>query len=134
MMDQRRTVPILLLVCALVATVQALEPLWVYKSYSSEGYSVSLSSNGSSVAAALDRIYIFSGDGEKLWGGYSGNMVVMTDDGAYIAAGTDSGTLFIDRTGKTLWMDSEWHPVTVISMHGNGRYIGAVGSFRRFPI
>jgi WD40 repeat protein len=127
-MDLRRICSGILLFCALVATVQALEPLWVYKTYVSGAYSVSLSSNGSAVVAALDRIYIFNGKGEKLWSGYKGNKVAITDDGAYIAAGTDLGLQFIDRTGKILWMDSEWHPVTVISMHGDGRFIGAVGS------
>ena len=117
----------LLFLFTIAVAAQALEPLWVYKSYASEGYSVSISSDGSSIAAALDKIYIFNGKGEKLWSGYGGEKVVITDDGSYIAAGTYSGIVYLDRTGKTLWEDSEWHPVDEISMQGEGRYIGAIG-------
>jgi WD40 repeat protein len=118
----------LLSLCALAGAAQALEPLWVYKTYASEGYSVSLSSDGSTIAAGLDRVYIFNEKGEKLWGGYMGMRVVTTADGAYIAAATDSGIMLLDRTGKALWMDTEWKPVTDVSMPGDGRYIGSVAS------
>jgi WD40 repeat protein len=128
MMDRNRIVLFFLLLCALAAAAQALEPLWVYKTYTTEGNSVSLSSDGSTVAASLDRIYIFNGKGEKQWGGYMGAKVETTEDGAYIAAATDSGLAFLDRTGKILWMDTEWTPVTDVSVQGDGRYIGSVAS------
>lgn len=127
-MNRSRVVFGALLLISLATASQALEPLWVYRTYLSEGYSVSVSADGSSVAAALDKIYIFNGNGEKVWGGYGGEKVVITEDGEYIAAGTNSGIVFLDRKGKTLWMDDEWNPVTEISMQGNGRYIGAIGN------
>ena len=127
-MDRCRIVMGLLLLCTLAAACQALEPLWVYKTYGSEGYGVSISSDGSVVAAALDRMYLFNGKGEKVWAGYGGEKVVMNDNGSRIAAGTYSELVCLDgRTGKTLWEDTDWHPVNEISVSGDGQYIGAIG-------
>ncbi|HUK92421.1 MAG TPA: PEGA domain-containing protein, partial [Methanomicrobiales archaeon] len=128
-MIQGRTVLLLLLLLGtLAAACQALTPLWVYRSYGSEAYGVAVSSDGSVVAAALDKMYLFTGTGEKVWAGYGGEKVAMSDDGSRIAAGTYSDLVCLDgRTGRTLWSDEDWHPVDEISMSGDGQYIGAIG-------
>jgi len=110
---------------ALAAT--AVQPLWTFRATSPEGYSVAISSDGSTVAAALDRIYLFNGKGEKLWGGFDGKTVSITGDGTVIAAGTEAGIRVLDRKGGTLWWDAEVKPVDTVSMFPDGRFVATIG-------
>lgn len=117
-----------LLMISIAGAAQAQQPLWINRTYSGEGYSVSMSSDGSSIAAAMDLFYLFNRKGERVWSGFAGKQVRMTGDGLYIVGATDSGIRYLDASGKTFWMDSELKPVDVIAMHPDGRFIAALSA------
>lgn len=129
-MTSLRLVGIVLGLCLLAGTALAstgVQPLWTYRATSPEGYSVAISADGSSIAACLDRIYLFTRSGEKVWGGFEGKAVSITGDGSVIAAGTDAGIRVMDNRGRTLWLDSDVKPVDTISMSPEGRFVATIG-------
>jgi len=103
------------------------EPLWTYRTSTSEGYSVAISENGTTIAAAAGQLYALNGKGEKLWAGFGGTKVLITADGKFVVAGTDGGIRYLDTAGRTFWDDARYRPVASLVMTPDERYIAYMG-------
>jgi len=106
-----------LLVCTIVLlhSAQAIEPLWVHAITTVANPKVSISSDGSYVAVASDKITLFNQKGEKLWNEYPASNVMITGDGSNII-GTNGEMVFLSTNGTKLWGDEEDMSFTSISI------------------
>ena len=67
-----------------VPSAHAAEPLWTYASTGDEIGGVSISSDGSTVAVAAGKIWLFSKNGTLLVKEPYGDKVILTPDGSYL--------------------------------------------------
>lgn len=114
-----------------VIPVMALEPSWQYSEPGVDIGGVALSSNGSSIAVAAGKIWLFSKEGTLRAKEPFGDNVVMTPDGSTIVS-TYSSTLYLFRrnTGKntTEPLKKEWdrdlqNTATSLDIADNGNAI-----------
>ena len=101
--------------------------------------SVSVSSNGSYIAAAIGitkrngYVYLLNGSGDILWKykiGLDALSVSVSSNGSYIAAGSAGCEIYLfDRSGRLLWKQNIEDRVESVSVSSNGSYIVA-GTYR----
>jgi predicted nucleic acid-binding protein len=96
--------------------------------------SVSISSDGSYIAAGSTDVYLFSKDGKLLWkynfSDMSMKYISMSSDGSYIAVVTLSTVYLFSKDGKLLWKysaSSIFDLILCASISSDGSYI-AVGT------
>lgn len=75
---------ILVFMLSPVPSAHAAEPLWTYSSTGDEIGGVSISSDGSAVAVAAGKIWLFSKNGTLLVKEPYGDKVILTPDGSYL--------------------------------------------------
>ncbi|HNX16786.1 MAG TPA: PQQ-binding-like beta-propeller repeat protein [Methanoregula sp.] len=86
----------------LIHPVFAIEPAWNYSEPNADIGSVAVSSDGSSIAVAAGRIWLFSNDGRLLAKEPYGNLLAMTPNGSALATSYFSTVyLFKNNTEKT---------------------------------
>ena len=109
--------------------------------------SVSVSSNGSYIAAAIGitkrngYVYLLNGSGDILWKykiGLDALSVSVSSNGSYIVAGTYRGEIYLfDRSGRLLWSKRIqepiwWTPnVEGVSISSEGDYIAVISGNNR---
>jgi WD40 repeat protein len=132
---------IAIMVLLLVQTGQAEEAgyelLWSYETGGNFGSGVSISHDGSYIAAGSDdNVHLFNREGELLWSYKTGGNVMcvsISSDGSYIAAGSgwyDSKVYLFNREGELLWScktggNVMFGGVYGVSISSDGSYIVA---------
>jgi WD40 repeat protein len=89
-----------ILAVAFIPIVQAFEPAWTYQINESTISNIAVSSDGSTIIAAADRLWIFSKDGILQKKEQFGNKVVLTPSGRY-AVSSFGGTIYFFSTPLT---------------------------------
>jgi hypothetical protein len=121
----------IILSCLLVPGASAVDPLWtVAATTSGELSTVVISADGSTVIAGGDQLIALSRDGRKLWTGWSGSRLVISQDGKYILTARDQNARMISGTGTMLWDQWLEVPVTDMSMTPDASLILAGGANR----
>jgi WD40 repeat protein len=119
---------IVILACIAIPVAQAVEPLWIVNA--SPGLDltvVAISADGSTIVAGGDQLIAFSPDGNKLWAGWTGELVEISRDGRYIVTSLGPSVWLFDSQGANLWDRSIGEPVTDISITPDGLIIAAGG-------
>ena len=117
-----------ILACITIPVAQAVEPLWIVNA--SPGLDltvVTISADGSLIIAGGDQLMGISGDGEKLWSGWAGDLVETNRDGKYIVTALGSTVRLFDSNGVDLWDQPIGETVTDISITPDGLIIAASG-------
>jgi WD40 repeat protein len=117
-----------LLACIMILPALAVEPLWTAKA--SPGLdltAVAISWNGSLIVAGGDQLVALSRDGQKLWSGWSGELLDLDRDGRYIVSSQGTSVRLVDSKGIKLWDRSIMAPVADISISPDGLIIAAGG-------
>jgi len=121
----------ILLACLPVPVASAVDPLWtVAATTSGELSAVVVSADGSTIIAGGDQLIALSRDGTKLWTGWSGSRLVISQDGKYILTARDQNARMISGTGTMLWDQWLEVPVTDMSMTPNASLILTGGANR----
>jgi len=92
---------ILILVLSTIPSVHAAEPIWTYSSPGDEIGGVTISSDGSAIAVAGGKIWLFSKNGMLLTKEPYGDQVVFTPDGSYLIS-SYSDSLYEFKRGNLL--------------------------------
>ncbi len=91
---------------------------------------VGISSDGSYIGVAADKLYFYNREGDLLWTEKTGYVywgVALSSNGTYVAAACDNGAVFLfDRDKETLWDYDMGTDSYSIAMSDNGRKI-AIG-------
>jgi WD40 repeat protein len=115
----------------LVPVVSAVDPLWTVPATTrGELSTVVISADGSTIIAGGDQLIALSRDGTKIWTGWSGSRLVISQDGNYILTARDQNARLISGTGTMLWDQWLEVPVTDMSMTPNASLIAAGGANR----
>lgn len=115
----------------MISAVQAVDPLWIVPaSPGLELSSVVISHDGSTIIAGGDQLIALTADGTKLWSGWSGNILAMSQDGKYIATSQGPTVRLFTREGIMLWDHSLGATVTGISFTPDAAMIVAGGGNR----
>jgi WD40 repeat protein len=121
----------IIMACLLVPAVSAVEPLWtVAATTRGELSTVVISADGSTIIAGGDQLIALTRDGTKLWTGWSGSRLVISQDGKYLLTARDQNARMISGTGTMLWDQWLEAPVTDLSMTPNASLIAAGGANR----
>lgn len=119
---------ILLLFCIVIPAAQAVDPLWtVPASAGTELSMVSISHDGSTIVAGGNQLMALTPDGKKLWSGWSGTALEVSQDGRYIVTSQGQTVRLFSREGILLWDQSLGDGVTDISMTPDAVMIAAGG-------
>jgi len=118
---------ILIAISLILEPVTAEKPLWI----AAGGSPVEISNNGDYVLCDGEIFYLYNSKGEKQWGGYGSGYDFpapskITKDGNYFILGTDSGIVYLDRSMKLYWKDSDFHPIQDIALSPDENYIATV--------
>ena len=119
---------IVILACMTIPSAHAVEALWIVNAPPGLDLTgVAISADGSTIVAGGDQLIAVSRDGEKLWSGWSGELLEMSRDGRYIVTSLGSSVRLFDSQGAKLWDYSIGESVTDISITPNGLIIAAGG-------
>jgi WD40 repeat protein len=129
---------VLALVVPLIAgTAGALEPAWTAPG----GPPVSISADGGYVLSDGEIFTLYSAKGERIWRGFGGSAararegeifspLEISRDGLYSILGTVGGLLYVDRSQRVFWQDSQYLPVDDLSLSPDGNFIASVADGR----
>jgi WD40 repeat protein len=116
------------LACILIPAGQAVDPLWtVTASPGIDLSTVVISHDGSTIVAGGDQLIVLSCDGTKLWSGWSGTLLEISQDGRYIVTSQGRIVRLFNREGTILWDRSLGATVTEISITPDASMIAAGG-------
>jgi WD40 repeat protein len=116
------------LACILVPAGQAVDPLWtVTASPGTDLSTVVVSHDGSTIVAGGDQLIVLSHEGIKLWSGWSGTLLEISQDGRYIITSQGRTVRLFNRQGTILWDRSLGATVTDISITPDAAMIAAGG-------
>jgi WD40 repeat protein len=123
-----RLLTIIFLFCILIPAGQAVDPLWIVTASPGEELSmVAISHDGSTIVAGGDQLIVLSPDGTKLWSGWSGTTLDISQDGGYIVTSQGQTVRFFTRQGTMLWDQSLGDIVTDVSLSPDAEMIAAGG-------
>jgi len=88
---------------------------------------VALSHDGSTIVAGGDQLIALSYDGTKLWAGWSGTALDLSQDGRYIVASQGQTVRLFTREGTMLWDRSLGNGVAALSISPDAQIIAAGG-------
>ncbi len=119
---------ILVLFCIMIPAGQSASPLWTVPAPPGvELSTVAVSHDGSTIVAGGDQLIALTPDGTKLWSGWSGTMVDLSQDGRYIVTSQGQTVRLFTRQGILLWDQSLGDSVTDISISPDAEIIAAGG-------
>jgi WD40 repeat protein len=123
-----RLLLILVLSCILIPAGQAVDPLWTVPSPPGvELSTVAISHDGSTIVAGGDQLIALSQDGRKLWSGWSGTTLDLSQDGRYIVTSQGQTVRLFTRQGTMLWVQSLGTGVAALSISPDAQIITAGG-------
>jgi WD40 repeat protein len=110
----------------------AVDPAWTAPG----GSPVVISADGGTVLSDGDIFSLYDAGGTQLWRGYGGSYaqsrgdiyspLAITADGMYSVLGSNQGLLYVDRTQRVFWQDSELHPIDDLSLSPDENYVASV--------
>ncbi|MGD0080754.1 MAG: hypothetical protein ABSB80_08930 [Methanoregula sp.] len=119
---------ILVLFCIIIPAGQSVSPLWTVPAPSGVDVStVALSHDGSTIVAGGDQLIALSPDGTKLWSGWSGTTLDLSQDGRYIVTSQGQTVRLFTRQGVLLWDQPLGDSVTGVSISPDAAIIVAGG-------
>jgi WD40 repeat protein len=122
---------IVILAGLLLPAAVAVEPLWTERpTTSGELSGVVISADGSTIVAGGDQLIALSGDGKRLWTGWSGSLLAISNDGKHILTSRDQTVRMISGTGTMIWDESLGTFVTDIALTPDASLIAAGGGSR----
>jgi WD40 repeat protein len=123
-----RLLLILVLACILIPAVHAADPLWtVPSSPGVELSEIAISHDGSTIVAGGGQLIALSRDGKKLWAGWSGTTLDLSQDGRYIVTSQGQIVRLFTRQGTMLWDQSLGNGVAGVSISPDASIIAAGG-------
>jgi WD40 repeat protein len=123
-----RLLIILVLSCILIPAGQAVDPLWtVPSSPGVELSEIAISHDGSTIVAGGGQLIALSQEGKKLWAGWSGTTLDLSQDGRYIVTSQGQIVRLFTRQGTMLWDQSLGNGVAGLSISPDARIIAAGG-------
>ena len=126
-----RLLLILVLSCILIPAGQAVDPLWtVPSSPGVELSEIAISHDGSTIVAGGGQLIALSQDGKKLWAGWSGTTLDLSQDGRYIVTSQGQIVRLFTRQGIMLWDQSLGDGVAGVSISPDATIIAAGGGNR----
>jgi WD40 repeat protein len=128
---------ILLVLALLSCPVLALDPTWS----AAGGPPVAIAADGTYVLSDGDIFTLFGTKGEQVWRGFGGSSALsrggmvssplaITRDGMYSILGTDGGLLYVDRSQRIFWQDSQFRPIQDIALSPDENFVAAVADGR----
>ncbi|MDD1664329.1 MAG: PQQ-like beta-propeller repeat protein [Methanomicrobiales archaeon] len=120
-----------------VAQVMAVDPVWTAPGSSP----VVITADGGYVLGDGGIFSQYNAKGEIVWRGYGGSAIQarggeifsslkITRDGMYSILGTNGGLLYIDRTQRIFWQDSQYRPIQDISLSPDENFVASVADGR----
>ena len=123
-----RLLVILILSCILIPAGQAVDPRWIVPSSPGVELSmVAISHDGSTIVAGGGQLIAISWDGRKLWSGWSGTTLDLSQDGRYIVTSQGQIVRLFTREGTMLWDQSLGTGVAALSISPDAQIIAAGG-------
>ena len=125
-------IPVIIAALLLPLPCLALEPTWTAPG----GGTVTLSADGSTLLSGGESFGLYNATGKVLWRGYGGSSaqagtgiaapLALTADGMYSVIGTNGGLLYVDRSQRVFWEDSQYRPITSIALSPDEDYVASV--------
>jgi WD40 repeat protein len=81
------------------------------------------STDGSTVFAGGNQIYVRSWDGKQHWNGRMGSLATMSTDGNYIAYSLGTGLVMLDKNGTEMWSRSMGGTVRALAISPDGALV-----------
>ena len=81
------------------------------------------SSDGSTIFAGGNQIYVRSWDGKEHWSGRMGSLATMSTDGNYIVYGLGTGLVMLHKNGTEIWSRSMGGPVRALAISPDGALV-----------
>jgi len=110
--NTRTTLPVLifiiLVVLLAVPPVQAMDPIWTYSTTGNRIGGVTVSSDGSAIAAGAEKILLFSRNGTLLAKEPYGEQVLFTPNGMYLISSYGSTLYFFQRNATKSSFQKKW--------------------------
>jgi WD40 repeat protein len=106
------------------AAAASLGTEWKERPYTDSPFSgVRFSANSSLVYAGGDQLLLRTWDGQKKWGGRSGTVAAMSDDGGNVVTGIGPSIVYMDNTMVDLWTRNMDAPVKAVAISKNGTFV-----------
>jgi WD40 repeat protein len=122
---------VIFLACLFLPVVSATDPLWTERATTSGELSgITISADGSTIVAGGDQLIALSSNGKKLWSGWSGTCLAISQNGNYIVTARDDTFRLISGTGTMIWDEGLGVPVEDVAMTPNASFIAAGGGSR----
>ena len=97
----------LVLFCIMIPAGQSARPLWTVPAPPGvELSTVAISHDGLTIVAGGDQLIALTPDGTKLWSGWSGTTLDLSQDGRYIVTSQGQTVRLFTRQGTMLWDQS----------------------------
>jgi len=84
---------------------------------------VRFASDGSTVFAGGNQLFVRSWDGTIRWGGRAGTIATMSSDGNYVVSAAGELVQDLERNGTLYWVRSMGTPIRAVAIAGNGSMI-----------
>jgi WD40 repeat protein len=119
---------ILVLFCIIIPAGQSVSPLWTVPAPPGVDLStVVISHDGSTIVAGGDQLIALTPNGTKLWSGWSGTTLDLSQDGRYIVTSRGQNVWLFTRQGILLWDRPLGDSVTGVSISPDAEIIVAGG-------
>ena len=107
-----------------IVTAAGLAHTWTERPTADTSFSgVMFSTDGSTVFAGGDQMFVRSWNGDKHWGGRTGIHAKMSADGNYVITPIGNGIQMIANNGSELWVRTTIAPVRAVAISSNGSLI-----------
>lgn len=125
-----------LAILLLPGSVMAASPAWTARG----GAPVAISADGGFVLSDGESFALYNSRGETVWRGFGGSSAMslgevttrlaLTRDGMYSVLDTNGGLLYVDRTQRVFWEDSQYRPIGDIALSPDDDFVASVADGR----
>jgi WD40 repeat protein len=107
-----------------IVTAAGLAHTWKERPTADTSFSgVMFSTDGSTVFAGGDQMFVRSWNGDKHWGGRTGTLATMSTNGNYVISAIGNGIQMIANNGSEVWVRNTIAPVRAVAISSNGSLI-----------
>jgi len=107
-----------------IASAQSLAYAWKEPPVADGSYfDVMFSSDGSTVYAGGNQMFVRSWDGTTRWGGRAGTVAMMSSDGNYVVSAAGNLIQVLDRNGTVYWIRGTGAPIRAVAISTNASLI-----------